>query len=287
VYPTALLTFEERGANAAGYGAKVSDLLFARLAAKPDLYLVDRAELKTVLEEQALNLSGAVKAGEATRVGQLTGARILVTGSVLQVDKTLYLVAKIIGTETSRVVAASVDGKASDELGPLVDKLADAVAEKVGKQAYKLVAPRLPKRDRIAALNRELKKARRPTVWVQVRERHVGHPTIDPAAQTEVSRYCKETGFEVLDPEDGVRSRADVFLTGEGMSEFAMRLGNLVSVKARVELKAVDRQTGKVLAADRQTVVVVDVTEQVAGKTALQEAAARLAERVLPQIVKK
>jgi hypothetical protein len=286
VYPTALLPFEERGANATGYGAKVSDLLFARLAARPDLVLVDRADLKKVLDEQELSLSGAVKPGAETRVGQLTGARILVTGSVLQVDRTLYLVAKIIGTETSRVVAASAEGRASDELGPLVEKLAGSVAEKIGKQADQLVAPRVPRRDRIAALNRKLKKARRPVVWVHIAERHVGHPTIDPAAQTEVTRYCKETGFEVLDPEEGARGRADVLLTGEGMSEFATRHGNLVSVKARVELKAVDRKSGKVLAADRQTVVLVDLTEQVAGKSALQEAAARLAERVLPRIVK-
>ena len=62
-------------------------------------------------------------------------------------------------------------------------------------------------------------------------------------------------------------------VTGEAFSEFAGRHGDLVSVKARVEVKAVDRKTGKVLAVDRQTAVAVDLAEQVAGKTALQEAA--------------
>src|SRR4051812_15312195 len=44
-----------------------------------------------------------------------------------------------------------------------------------------------------------------------------------------------------------------VLLSGMGVSEFAGRHGGLVTVKARVELKAVDRTTDKVLAVDRQT----------------------------------
>lgn len=38
------------------------------------------------------------------------------------------------------------------------------------------------------------------------------------------------------------------------------------------------------LAVGRQTTVAVDLTEQIAGKTALQEAAAELAPRILPQL---
>jgi hypothetical protein len=46
VHPVALLTFEERGTGAKDLGPKVVDLLFAKLAAKPDFYLVDRTDLK-------------------------------------------------------------------------------------------------------------------------------------------------------------------------------------------------------------------------------------------------
>ena len=41
------------------------------------------------------------------------------------------------------------------------------------------------------------------------------------------------------------------------------------------------------MATDPQTAVMVDLTEQFAGKAALQEAAAQIAERMLPKIVKK
>ena len=286
VHPTAILPLQERGTGAKGYGAKVSDILFATLVAEPDLFLVDRDELSKVVEEQQLNLSGAIKPGEATRVGQLTGAKLLVTGSVVQVDKSLYLVAKVIGTETSRVAGASVRGKATDDLGPLAEELAGKVAAAIREQAHKLVAPPVEVSDRVAAMNKKLGGAKRPSVRVSIEERHIGQPTIDPAAETEVARFCKGAGFVVVNSKEGTQGQADVLITGEGFSEFAGRLGGLMSVKARVEVKAVDRKSGKVLAIDRQTAVAVDLAEHVAGKTALQEAAAALAERLLPELVK-
>jgi hypothetical protein len=66
-----------------------------------------------------------------------------------------------------------------------------------------------------------------------------------------------------------------------------MRKGNLVSCKGRVEMKAIDKTTGNVLFIDRQTSVAVDLSEHLAGKTALQDAAAKLTERMLPKLVSK
>jgi TolB-like protein len=287
VYPAALFAFEERGAGARDMGRKVVDLLFAKLVVHDGLYLVDREDLKKTLGEAELNLSGAVKASEATKVGHLTGAKLLVTGSVVQVDKKLYLIAKIIGTETGRIVGTSVDGKATDELDGLVGKLAVKVIATIEKHSGSLVAKTVARKDRIAALKQGLKKGARPTVLIKVGERHVGAATIDPAAQTELLLFCKETGFEVIDAEEGIKSKADIIISGEGISTFAARHGNLITVKARLEIKAVERKTDRVLAVDRQTAVVVDLTEALAGKAALQEAAAAIAERLLPKLVKE
>ena len=88
-------------------------------------------------------------------------------------------------------------------------------------------------------------------------------------------------------PAEKEQAKADIRIEGEGFSETATRRGDLVSVKARVEVKAVEVRTGAVLATDRETAIEVDLTEQIAGKAALQRASARIAARMLPKLAKK
>ncbi len=285
MYPTAILSFHERGTGARGYGSMASDLLFGELVVNPDLMLVDREDLTKILAEQELNLSGMVSQADAIRVGNLIGAQILITGSVIEADHTLYLVARIIGTETSRVLGSSVRGERGDNLPGLVEKLAVEVSQTIEARGSELVAKRVTQEDRLAALTRRMPEGERPILYVSIQEEHVGQTVMDPAAETEVSLFANHTGFTVLDADTASRGQADILITGEGFSELAIRRGNMVSVKARVEIKAVDRKTNEVLAIDRETAVVVDLTEQVAGKAALQEAAARIAERMLPKLV--
>ena len=245
VYQAALLPFQERGREAKDQGSKVTDLLFARLSADPTLTLVDREDIKKLLDEHELNLSGLVNPQQATKVGQLTGAKLLITGSVLQVDNSLYMVAKIIGTETSRVVGASVKGSVRDDLGKLVDDLSAEISKTVAKRADELVAKSLSRDDRIAALKKQLGDGKRPVVLIEVPEHHIGQFTIDPAAETELTLFCTESGFKVIDAKEGRKKDADILIQGEAFSEHAVQHGNLISVKARLEVKAIDQSTGK------------------------------------------
>ncbi|NQT85745.1 curli assembly protein CsgG [bacterium] len=292
IHPLAIFPFQERGTGVRGYGQKIADILFAELVSDPDLYLVEREEIQKLLEEQELTLTGMVAPGQAVQVGQLTGAKILVTGSVIEVGKSIYLVAKIIGTETSRVLGASVKNGAAGSPARLAEQLARKVAVIVKTRSDLLVAKPVKKEDLIQKLKDALGDARRPLVHVHVIERHIPGPrapraAIDPAVETEVTLLCKEAGFEALDPAQADKARADVSIAGEAFSEFAMRRGNLVSVKARVEIKATDIETGKLLVSDRQTAVTVDITEQLAGKSALQQAAFELGLRILPKVVQE
>jgi TolB-like protein len=296
--PVAILPFQERSGGPAGGqsgdAAKVTDLVFAELVAEPALVLIEREEIRKLLDEQELSLSGLANPAETNRVGQLTGAKMLVTGSVVRVDNSLYLVAKIIGTETSRVLGASVKGTAREDLAKLADGLAAEIVKVVTERGGELLPKVVTRADRLAALQQALPAGDRPTVLVEIAERHVapvvaiaGGPTagaIDPAAETEMTLFAKETGFDVIDAREGKRSNAAVLVQGEAISEPAVRHGNLVSAKARLEVKAIDQATGKVLAIDRQTTVATDLSEQIAAKTALQEAAAMIAERLLPKI---
>jgi TolB-like protein len=287
ITPMALLPFQERGHEAQQLGPQVTDLLFAELVTNPNLFLVEREDIDKLFEENTLGLSGLVDPNRATQVGHLTGAKVIVTGSVIVSGENIYLVAKVMGTETSRVLGASAKDALDADLHGLVSELAEAVATTVSERSKELIAEPLDRTDMIAALAKRMPKGKRPAVWIEIAEQHVGRPVIDPAAETELALICRELGFTVIDRTEGKKSAADVLLVGEGISQFAVRHSDLTSVKARVELKALDRRTGEVLAIDRQVSIRVDLAEQLAAKSALQDAAMSLAERMLPALVGK
>ena len=110
VLPVAVFDFESKDEAVRDLGPKVATLINATLSAEPELTTVERAELEKVLGEQELGLSGTVSPDRAAKVGHLTGAKVLVTGRVFKVDKEIIIVAKVIGTETSRVYGEMVKG---------------------------------------------------------------------------------------------------------------------------------------------------------------------------------
>ncbi|WP_182868404.1 CsgG/HfaB family protein [Rhodopirellula sp. JC639] len=284
VYPMAVFPFQQRGPGNSDLGEQVTMLLTAHLLERPDLYLVEREGLAKIIDEQELNLSGMVDPDSATRIGQLTGARILVVGSVSEMNDKIYVVAKAIGTETSRVLGASAKGRIDGDLDNLTGNLAEKIARTVIHRGHELVADRPTREDRIADLKKAVRNQRLPKLSIEVRERHVGQITIDPAAETELTLFSTEAGFAVTNVRESKPNDAEVLLIGEGISEFAARHGDLVSVKARLEVKAVDQTSGKVIAIDREVAIAVDLTEQIAGKSALQDAAASIATRLLPKL---
>ena len=284
VYSLAVFDFDSPDENVHALGPKVATLINASLFAEPNLLLVERAELEKALGEQELGLSGTVSADSAAKVGNLTGAKILVTGRVFKTDSELFIVAKIIGTETSRVYGELVKGGVNTPISDLAENLAKKIAADVTQKGGTLVARVVTREDRIAKLKKELAGKPLPLVSVKITEQHFGQHVIDPAAQTELSLILQQCGFAVAD--DSSTNRPAVEITGEALSEYGLRKGNLISCRARIEIKARDTASGDLLAVDRQTSVAVDLAEHIAAKTALQNGAGELAERLLPKLVK-
>ena len=277
----AIFDFESKSDAVWDLGPKVAALLNANLSADPQIITVERAELEKVLGEQELGLSGTVSPDTAAKVGHLTGAKVLVTGRVFKADKELVIVAKIIGTETSRVYGELVKGPAASSITDLSGDLAKKIAATVSEKGDTLVAKVESRGDRIARIKKSVSGKTLPAVSVKIGERHFGQPVIDPAAQTELSLILKECGFTLVDQKSP--QKADVEITGDAFSAYGLRKGNLISCKARIELKA-QKRAGEVLAVDRQTSVAVDIAEQTAAKTALDNASLGLAERFLPRL---
>jgi hypothetical protein len=279
----AVFDFESREEAVRDMGAKFSALLNAHLSLYPGLILVERAELEKTLGEQELGLSGTVSGETAAKLGHLTGAKVLVTGKLFKAERELMAVAKVIGTETSRVYGEMAKGPFGNSLDELAAQLAQKIAVTATHRAETLLA-RVPTREeRVEAMKQALKEAPRPVVSIRIPELHFGSPVNDPAAQTELSLILQEAGFTLVD--DKSAKKPEIEITGEAFSAFGMRRGNLVSCKARIELKAQARADGKIIAIERETSVAVDLAEHTAAKTALQNAAAELAVRLAPKLV--
>jgi len=278
----AVFDFESRDEAVRDLGPKVATLLNANLSADPNLITVERAELDKALGEQEQGLSGTISTESAAKVGQLTGAKVLVTGRVFKADEQTIIVAKIIGTETGRVYGELVTGTVGYHLTDLAAELAKKISADVAAKGATLVAQVRTHEDRVASLKKALADKKLPSVSVKISEMHFGQPVIDPAAQTELTLIMQQCGFTVLD--DHSTNHAAIEITGEAFSEFGLRKGNLISCRARIEIKAHDAATGALILADRQTSVAVDLAEHIAAKTALQNGAGDLAERIIPKL---
>jgi hypothetical protein len=282
IYSVAVFDFASPDDNVSGLGPKVATLLNANLSAEPNLIIVERAELDKALGEQELGLSGTVTPDSAAKVGQLTGAKVLVTGRVFKTDSEIFIVAKIIGTETSRVYGELVQGGVNADIGGLSEQLARKIAADVTAKGDTLVAKVETPEDRVATIKKALDGKKLPVVSVKIEEQHFGQHVIDPAAQTELSLILQQCGFTLAD--DNSTNRPAIEITGEAISEFGMQKGNLKSCRARIEVKARDVASGNIISVDRQTSVAVDIAEHIAAKTALQNGADELAERLIPKL---
>jgi TolB-like protein len=285
MYPAAIFDFVEKGHGLTGVGSKVSSVIFANLVTEPDISLVDREEMDKLLDEATLNLSGMVNTQQATQIGQLSGAKIIVTGTIFEIEDTIMIVAKIIGTETSRVMGASVKGDIGDSIVSLAEDLSDEIVEIIESDSGKLVAKTVSRQDRIAALKKKMNLSSKPSLTINIKEHHINQAEADPAAETEMLAYSTEVGFDVIAKDTKKATRAAILIVGEGFTQFATRKGDIVGVKARLEVKAIDQRTKQVLAVDRQTELVVDLSEMIAAKKALAMASAKIAERMLPKLV--
>lgn len=258
------------------------DLLTIKLLTSEYIMLVERNEIDRIYDELKLSRSGIVNAAEANQVGRLSGAKLLVTGSVVRIDNDLYLIAKVMGTETSRLAGASVKGPANSDLSELVDKLAIELDKIFNTKANSLLPKVESEDDWVTRIAKGFEGKQLPTVTVQLESKN---GNIDTAAATELERLLKQLGFDVVAGDHPNARRADLAVVGEAKSEFAYRRGDWVATRCRIDLQIRSQADGKVKASDSETCTVFDIAEQLAGKDGLQEAMRRLAERVATKMI--
>lgn len=281
VLPVAILDFEASG-ELEGQGPDAASLLAGLLSAESNLYLVERAELDKILSEAELTLAGAVSTDSALEIGQLTGAKVLVMGRMFSAGATNYAVAKVISTETGRVFGCTAKFGKGQTFADGIEILAANVTEVLQKKSADLVAKNETADERLQRLKKLIVGKDLARVFVQVPETHLTRTIPDPAAETEIRKTLQDLGFVLADNQ----ASADVLITGEAFSENAGRRANLISCRARVELLIRRKAKPDDILVERQTSVAIDLSENVAAKSALQDAGSKVAERLVTFLVK-
>ena len=291
----AILDYDIRMPGDKELGSQIAEILTARLSVEEAIRLVERAQLGKIIDEQKLKLVGIVDQDQAVKVGKLVGAKLMVMGKGFVMDKKLIIVTKVVGVETGLVKGTFRSVELSKPLSEAVLMLSEDIAGLIKKHAAALLpeGSRLP--DPVAEIRKLLGDRAAATVAVIVPEEHITRrperPPVapDPAVETEIKRTLVACGFGVVDvgrndladwakglfrgkdqPWPAALKNADVVIVGEAFSEFAARTGDLVTCTGRAEVNVIDRHTGKILVAERETRRAVDLAESTAGKTALQ-----------------
>ena len=125
--------------NGGSYGDDAEDLdalrvglqqmLLTELDQNEELRVVERSELKRIMEEQDLGATDRVDASTAARIGQLVGARYMVTGVFMDLSGDFRMDARIIDVETSEIVHTETVRGERDELYGLLVDLATKITE--------------------------------------------------------------------------------------------------------------------------------------------------------------
>lgn len=109
----------------------LQQLLLSELAQYDTLRIVERTMLSEAMEEQELGASGRVDAATAARLGQIVGARYMITGSFIDLAGDFHLNARVIDVETTEYLETERLRDDRDNLYELVVQMAEAIVADV------------------------------------------------------------------------------------------------------------------------------------------------------------
>lgn len=270
--------------TASKYADQGTALVRAALADANNIDVLDRDDLSDIVEERTLGETMS-PTGEQTAQSQgVRGAQYLLGGSILIDGFRVHFFGKLVSVDTGSMSAFTVSEGDNGDMSSL--------SRQIGKKVRKIILERASEPrpvvkshlSRSAELASQLEGREKPALSVTIDEMHFARRIIDPAAQTEFQMFAGEAGFPLIDTDPEFKQFIDVRVTGEGFTEVSYRRGSAFGITARLEIKAVSLRTGRVLAVDRQTSVVLSSSEMIGSKNALAKASAAIAERMLPRL---
>jgi TolB-like protein len=135
----AVLDFQVQGGNDdnSDIGKIVAEWLVTALVKEGRFDVIERRLLAKVLEEQKIGVSGVVDADSASKLGKVLGAKVVITGSVLQFQNIIEVNARIIEVESSSIIAAeSVQSTSEVRLEELVGQMTNKIIKDFPLEGY-------------------------------------------------------------------------------------------------------------------------------------------------------
>ncbi len=268
---------------------EITDLVMTSLSKNARVLVLERDQLDKVLAEQVIDLSREIDPRTAARVGQLTGADVIITGllGTVKADGSYAVRVRITSTANGRVFVEEAMGNNNNPghsfnfpavAAPLSRKILSTL---FAHSADFIGASPQTRDERIAAIVAAAKGSRRPAISV-----HFTTPqpssvvSVISTAETELGLILQRAGFVVVDEKS--TEKPAIEMTGEAIVDLGAKLGSLFPCRAVINLKVRERETGRILAFDRQAGDATDIGEQTAVSMALESAVDVLAARLIP-----
>ncbi len=99
--------FTTRDGKTTGLIALLDEMAVVAIGKVDKMTLTERNRLDVILKEQKLALSDLMDTSKAIRIGQFLAADYLLTGSVIEMDRTVIIFGRVINVETSEIESAA------------------------------------------------------------------------------------------------------------------------------------------------------------------------------------
>jgi hypothetical protein len=283
--PVALLKTEASSPLIEPRIAVFDSLLFAELASRSELILVEREDIGAALEEFRLRAGGTTASANAVHIGRWTGARIVVSARAVAHGRGLGVAARILGVETGSVIVVDTSMKSPETFADGARALADKIAATLAEKSAALVPPWLDEDAWLEILRASLKHRPTPPLAFSTHATP-GSPEADDERvfSEELSRLWKTLGGQAsLDP-TASQSHGAVRISAEARTKSGLRHGEFASARAHVSLVLIESATGRELLRDQQTEIVLEASDALAREASLRRSARSLAARLLPAL---
>jgi TolB-like protein len=135
----AVLDFQMQGERFASQdmGKIVAEWLITGLVETGRFDVIERRLLEKILEEQKLGATGAIDPTSAAQLGRILGVKTIVSGTLMSLEGTVEINARLINVDTASIVAAEkVRASSAGRLNDLVSQITEKIVQAFPLEGY-------------------------------------------------------------------------------------------------------------------------------------------------------